>query len=45
MRMILSSCPIHRACTIEVFFGEEVDGRIPFPIRPSSAMQTATIQT
>jgi hypothetical protein len=28
--MILSSCA-HRGCTIEVFFGEEADGRIPWP--------------
>jgi hypothetical protein len=31
MRIIFSSCPIHRGCTIEVFFGEEADGRIPLP--------------
>ena len=31
MKMILSSCAIHRGCTIEVIFGEEAEGRIPFP--------------
>jgi hypothetical protein len=29
--MILSCCAIHRGCTIQVFFGEEADGRIPWP--------------
>ena len=29
--MILSRCQIHRDCTIEVFFGEKADGRIPWP--------------
>ena len=29
--MILSCCQIHRGCTIEVFFGEEAGGRIPWP--------------
>ena len=29
--MILSSCAIHRGCTIEVIFGEEAEGRIHFP--------------
>jgi hypothetical protein len=29
--MILSCCAIHRGCTIEVFFGEEADCRIPRP--------------
>ena len=31
VRIILSSCPIHRGCTIEVFFGDDADGRIPLP--------------
>jgi hypothetical protein len=31
VKIIFSSCPIHRDCTIEVFFGEEAEGRIPFP--------------
>jgi hypothetical protein len=31
VKIILSSCPIHRDCTIEVIFGEEAEGRIPFP--------------
>jgi hypothetical protein len=31
VKMILSRCPIHRGCTIEVFFGGEADGRIPNP--------------
>lgn len=31
MKIIFSSCPIHRCCTIEVIFGEEAEGRIPFP--------------
>ncbi|MGA9161725.1 MAG: hypothetical protein WB297_12795 [Actinomycetota bacterium] len=31
MKMILSYCAIHRGCTIEVFFGEQADGRIPWP--------------
>lgn len=31
MKIIFSSCPIHRGCTIEVIFGEEAEGRIPFP--------------
>ncbi len=31
MKIIFSSCPIHRDCTIEVIFGEEAEGRIPFP--------------
>ena len=31
MKYILSSCPIHRGCTIQVVFGKESDGRIPFP--------------
>jgi hypothetical protein len=29
--MILTCCQIHRGCTIEVFFGEKADGRIPWP--------------
>jgi hypothetical protein len=29
--MILACCQIHRGCTIEVFFGEKADGRIPWP--------------
>jgi hypothetical protein len=29
--MILSHCPIHRGCTIEVFFGDGAGGRIPWP--------------
>jgi hypothetical protein len=31
MKYILSACPIHRGCTIQVVFGKESDGRIPFP--------------
>jgi hypothetical protein len=31
VKIIFSSCPIHRGCTIEVIFGEEEEGRIPFP--------------
>jgi hypothetical protein len=31
VKIIFSSCPIHRDCTIEVIFGEEAEGRIPFP--------------
>ena len=31
MKIIFSTCPIHRGCTIEVIFGEEAEGRIPFP--------------
>jgi hypothetical protein len=31
VKIIFSSCPIHRGCTIEVIFGEEAEGRIPFP--------------
>ena len=31
MKIIFSSCPIHPGCTIEVIFGEEAEGRIPFP--------------
>jgi hypothetical protein len=31
VKIIFSSCPIHRDCTIEVTFGEEAEGRIPFP--------------
>ena len=42
MKIIFSSSPIHRGCTIEVIFGEEAEGRIPFPIPPSSAMRSAT---
>lgn len=29
--MIISSCAIHRGCSIAVFFGEEAHGRIPWP--------------
>ena len=31
MKYILSACPIHRGCTIQVVFGKESDGHIPFP--------------
>jgi hypothetical protein len=31
VKIIFSSCPIHPGCTIEVIFGEETEGRIPFP--------------
>ena len=31
MKYFLSACPIHRGCTIQVVFGKESDGRIPFP--------------
>lgn len=31
MKIILSTCPIHTGCTIEVKYGEEADGRIPSP--------------
>jgi hypothetical protein len=31
VKMILACCEIHRGCTIEVFFGEKADGRIPWP--------------
>jgi hypothetical protein len=31
MKYILSACPIHRGCTIQVVFGKESGGRIPFP--------------
>jgi hypothetical protein len=31
LRSIISACPIHDDCTIEVMFGREEDGRIPFP--------------
>ena len=31
MKIIFSSCPLHRGSTIEVIFGEEEEGRIPFP--------------
>jgi hypothetical protein len=31
MKYILSSCPIHSGCMIEVVFGEDEDERIPFP--------------
>jgi hypothetical protein len=31
VKIIFSSCPIHPGCTIEVIFGEEAEGRIPFP--------------
>jgi hypothetical protein len=31
VKIIFSSCPIHPGCTIEVSFGEEAEGRIPFP--------------
>jgi hypothetical protein len=39
VKIIFSSCPIHRGCTIEVSFGEEAEGRIPFPdpaLRPDA---------
>lgn len=31
MKYILSACPIHRGCMIEVVFGEAKDERIPYP--------------
>jgi len=31
MKYILSACPIHRECTIQVVFGKDSVGRIPFP--------------
>jgi hypothetical protein len=31
MKYILSACPIHRGCTIEVVFGDDANERIPFP--------------
>jgi hypothetical protein len=31
MKYILAACSIHRGCTIQVVFGKESDGRIPFP--------------
>ena len=31
MRYILSACPIHRGCTIQVVFGDDSNRRIPFP--------------
>jgi hypothetical protein len=31
VKMILACCQIHRGCTIEVFFGEKAEGRIPWP--------------
>lgn len=31
VKSIISVCPIHDDCTIEVMFGDKEDGRIPFP--------------
>ena len=31
MKYILSACPIHRECTIQVVFGGDINRRIPFP--------------
>lgn len=31
MRYMLSACPIHRGCTIQVVFGDDTNGRVPFP--------------
>jgi hypothetical protein len=31
MKYILSACPIHRGCAIELVFGDDADRRIPFP--------------
>ena len=31
VKIIVSACPIHRGCTLELIFGEEEEGRIPFP--------------
>ena len=31
LKSIISPCPIHPDCAIEVIFGPEQDGRIPFP--------------
>jgi hypothetical protein len=31
LKIILSTCPIHTGCTIEVAYGDEADGRIPSP--------------
>ena len=31
MKYILSACPIHRGCTIQVVFGGDTNRRIPFP--------------
>jgi hypothetical protein len=31
VKIIISACPIHRGCTLEVIFGEKQEGRIPFP--------------
>jgi hypothetical protein len=44
MKYILSACPIHRGCTIQVVFGKESDGRIPFRTPPSSRSRSETSQ-
>lgn len=31
LKSIISACPIHGDCVLEVIFGPEEDGRIPFP--------------
>ena len=31
MKYIVSTCPIHSACTIQVVFGADADERIPYP--------------
>ena len=31
MKCIISACPIHRQCILQVVFGRESDGRIPVP--------------
>lgn len=31
MKYILSTCPIHRGCTLQVVFGPDADQRIPLP--------------
>jgi hypothetical protein len=31
MKSISARCPIHQTCRVVVFFGNEADGRIPFP--------------
>ena len=31
VKHILSACPIHRGCTIQVVFGGDTNRRIPFP--------------
>jgi hypothetical protein len=30
-KYILSACPIHRGCTLQVVFGPDADQRIPLP--------------